>query len=166
MKCRLLSIALALTALLMVVCQEKSSNPAQTVQSEAIGHWYGKLIPVLGTPEDTVLINAIIRSDETFNLSTTYATSGDTTLRYAGAWTQSNDTIHLAGSNCAIMDTTLDSLLPVACVPVAIPIDITNDVWIISVKDLTPVAAGLGVDTTGMMYQIFKNAQISLVRVP
>jgi len=171
MKCRLLSIALALTALLMVVCQEKSNNPPpQLSSSSVVGNWQGILPAMPPLLADSVRIRADISPDYSFVLSTQYATSGDTTLRYLGLWSERNDTILLSGTNCAIFDTAMNSLVPIACAPAAIPIAITTadnqDVWNIAIKDLLPVAVGMGVDTTLLAAPGIRDIPIPLYRLP
>jgi len=147
--------------LLLITCGNETGNPTDnTIQQPAfVGTWQGVQCIFTYIVGDSVRITADIKPDSTYRLFAQYATSGDTALRDEGRWSAPNgDTIFLAGTDCSIIDTAADTLKNIACgAPIPIAINIANNEWLISGKDLIPVAGQMGINLTDPQLATYVN---------
>jgi hypothetical protein len=127
-----------------------------------VGEWRDTVPPIPGMLKNFVYVTAIlVYPGSTYTLTALYgpgdtAFAGDTALRDIGIWHSNcaKDTVFLAGTNCAVYDTTLHQLRTLdSCGTPAIPATIANDVWSVKVSDFGPVAAALHVNLNDPMVQ-------------
>jgi hypothetical protein len=140
-------------AVLLFNCGTNDPEPQKQKETPAfIGTWeYVLPAPMAVLIGEQFDIDVTINDDKnsTYSLNVFYTDNGDTALRHNGYWVLSNteDTITLHGTNCAVYDTTLKQTITKDCgLPVPVPINIANNVWTVSLGSLAPVAPSLGIN--------------------
>lgn len=133
-------LVFACIASLGLTCGQEPSNPS------VVGTWNG-LMNLATLVGDDVRIRMDIGEDRRYELATWYDRSGDTALVHRGTWELTGDSIYLAGSDCAVIDTAAGEMKPVPCEDtVAVYVDIEDDIWTVYLRDLDQIAVGLGFD--------------------
>jgi hypothetical protein len=128
-----------------------TTKPDTTPTPDFVGNWVGTFPAIPGKINDSVRITVLINKDTTFKLNAIYITTQDTALRDNGFWktSKASDSIYLHGNDCAIWDTTLKVLKPLASCgdPAAIKINIDNSAksWKIPMSSLAALSVAFNI---------------------
>jgi hypothetical protein len=154
---KILVICAIVTALFALSCSDdpadaSKNNPITPQETpEYVGNWVGTFPAIPGKINDSVRITVLINKDTSFKLNAIYITTKDTALRDNGTWKVSTaaDSIYLQGNDCAIWDTTLKVLKPLADCgdPAAIKINIDKNAksWKIPMISLAALSVAFNI---------------------
>ena len=158
-----------------VFCSEDGDTgtniPPTGMMNYAVADW-GTVLPAWPPfLPDTLIITFSIAADSTYEIILLDPPEKPL-FSHAGTWTASGNTIYLAGTECAALDTTADpdTLKPMAdslcSIPVAIEMDIDTTTapwtWVLTVGDLGPAIDAFPVDS-GMKAAI-SNMELTLLK--
>jgi hypothetical protein len=139
-------------AVLLINCGSDDTEQEPTKETPAfIGTWEYSLPEYLASVlKKKFDIGLTINDDKasSYSLTAIYTDEGDTALIHNGYWVVSNsfDTVFLHGTDCAMYDT-LNNIINDDCgLPVPVPINISHNVWDVSLGSLAPIAPSLGIN--------------------
>ncbi len=161
----------ALTAVLLFGCAQTTTETPPYV-----GTWVGVLSPENPglqnfTPEmlqmifpEEIHVEMQIRANSEYDLLVTYPESNRTAFTNTGTWTMQKDTLYLTGTSCAIIDTSTNTMVDRECPVMTIPVNITDNVFDVSFKTLTPLAPVMGINLPPMFLDMLSSITIAFIK--
>ncbi|MFP4162558.1 MAG: hypothetical protein ACLFQB_01640 [Chitinispirillaceae bacterium] len=144
---------LAVSALIVTGCMFGTENESDLPAH--VGLWVNTLSPQTKDTTKNINLGSFVQEEmriemnigetNTYELNVTYPESGETALNSVGSWSEANDTLYLDGSECRSLDSE-GVLSKVECQVIPVPIEVENDIFLLSLKTLYPLAPSMGID--------------------